>query len=371
MTETTTDTTAPTTNCPVSSFNEWDPLEEVIVGRLECATLPPDHVSIVATVPEDLWDVLAEMGGQPYPQELINAAQVELDEFIHILEAEGIAVKRPEIIDFTQEYKTPNWTSRGLCTACPRDGILIVGDEIIETPMAWRSRYFEMDAYRSLLMDYFRQGAKWTSAPRPRLLDTLYNDDYQVPTSKADMQYVINESEIVFDAADFVRCGRDLFVTQSNVTNAAGIEWLSRHLAPKYRIHRVESTCKQPMHIDSSFMPLAPGKLLVNPDYIDINNIPAIFKGWDIMVAPKPDIVQGGALFDNASMCSMWISINMLMLDEKRVVIEKNQTTMIRFLKQHGFEPIPCAFMNFAPFGGSFHCATLDIRRNGELQSYF
>jgi glycine amidinotransferase len=26
---------------------------------------------------------------------------------------------------------------------------------------------------------------------------------------------------------------------------------------------------------------------------------------------------------------------------------------------------------NYAPFGGSFHCATLDIRRRGELQSYF
>ena len=30
--------------CPVNSFNEWDPLEEVIVGRLEGATIPgPRH----------------------------------------------------------------------------------------------------------------------------------------------------------------------------------------------------------------------------------------------------------------------------------------------------------------------------------------
>jgi len=27
--------------------------------------------------------------------------------------------------------------------------------------------------------------------------------------------------------------------------------------------------------------------------------------------------------------------------------------------------------MNYKPFGGSFHCATLDIRRRGTLQSYF
>jgi glycine amidinotransferase len=150
-----------------------------------------------------------------------------------------------------------------------------------------------------------------------------------------------------------------------------GIQWLERHVGDKFNIHRVESKCRQPMHIDSSFMPLAPGKLLVNPDYIDVAKIPDIFKSWDILIAPKPDIVTGGFFNANASMCSLWISMNVLMLDEKRVIIEKNQETMIRFLKDHGFEPIPCPFMNYAPFGGSFHCATLDIRRRGTLQSYF
>ena len=31
---------------PVWSCNEWDPLEEVIVGRLEGATIPSDHVTV-------------------------------------------------------------------------------------------------------------------------------------------------------------------------------------------------------------------------------------------------------------------------------------------------------------------------------------
>jgi glycine amidinotransferase len=44
---------------------------------------------------------------------------------------------------------------------------------------------------------------------------------------------------------------------------------------------------------------------------------------------------------------------------------------MIRALKDFGFQPILCNFRNFNTFGGSFHCATLDIRRRGELQSYF
>jgi glycine amidinotransferase len=44
---------------------------------------------------------------------------------------------------------------------------------------------------------------------------------------------------------------------------------------------------------------------------------------------------------------------------------------MIRAMKDWGFEPVPVPFMNYKMFGGGFHCATLDIRRRGKLQSYF
>jgi glycine amidinotransferase len=70
-------------------------------------------------------------------------------------------------------------------------------------------------------------------------------------------------------------------------------------------------------------------------------------------------------------MCSAWISLNVLMLDEKRVIVDKSQVSMIKALKDWGFEPIPCAFLHYAPLGGAFHCATLDVRRRGGLQSYF
>jgi glycine amidinotransferase len=360
-----------TLNATVNSYNEWDPLEEVIVGSLDNAMFPPNHLSVNATIPQSLSKILMLFGSRRYPKFLIEEASKDLEHFIHILESEGVTVRRPDVMDFSVTYKTPDWKSKGLCTACPRDGLLVLGDEIIETPMAWRSRYFELHAYQTLLIEYFQKGARWTAAPKPKLTDRLYDRNYQIPQEGEPIRYVITECEPVFDAADFIRCGKDIFVTRSNVTNEMGIQWLERHVGDKFNIHRVESKCRQPMHIDSSFMPLAPGKLLVNPDYIDVAKIPDIFKSWDILIAPKPDIVTGGFFNANASMCSLWISMNVLMLDEKRVIIEKHQETMIRFLKDHGFEPIPCPFMNYAPFGGSFHCATLDIRRRGTLQSYF
>src|SRR5262249_7210745 len=162
------------------------------------------------------------------------------------------------------------WRSRGFCAACPRDLFLVIGSEIIETPSCWRSRYFEGYAYRTLFKEYFERGARWTSAPRPELTDRLYDGNFRPPAEGEPPCYVINEHEPVFDAADFTRCGRDLFVIRSNVTNYSGIEWLRRHLGDGYRIHEIPTLCRQPMHIDTTFVPLAPGKVLVNPEWIDV-----------------------------------------------------------------------------------------------------
>jgi glycine amidinotransferase len=258
-----------------------------------------------------------------------------------------------------------------MCSACPRDCFLVIGNEIIEAPMSWRCRYFESHAYYPLFKEYFEHGAKWTSAPKPPLLDSLYNKNYKVPDADMPMQYVINESEVVFDAADFSRCGRDIFVTRSNVTNMAGINWLQQHLGDKFRIHIIETRSKQPMHIDTTFVPLAPGKVMINPDYVDVKKLPSILKSWDILSAPKPVIVNKGLFNEVASLCSMWLSMNVLMLDEERVICERSQEPTIRALKDWGFKPIPCDFLSFNPFGGAFHCATLDIRRRGTLKSYF
>jgi len=357
----------------VNSFNEWDPLEEVVVGRLEETIVPQKQRSMLGCIPHKLYTLIGFFQHYKYwPRRFIlGPAQRELEEFIHILEAEGVTVRRPDLVDHGRSFATPNWKSRGYTASCPRDCFLVVGDDIITSPMSWRSHYFTADAYYSLFQEYFRKGARWTCAPRPLLADTLFDPDYTVPRDDEEMRFAIRETEIVFDAADFVRCGRDLFVQQSNVTNQAGIEWVRRHLGNAYRVHEIPCLSKKRMHIDTTFLPLAPGKVLVNPLYCDVKALPPILKSWDKLIAPEPVMVNSGWFNETAAMCSVWIHMNVLMLDTERVIVEKSQETMIRALKDWGFKPIPCAFMDFIPFGGAFHCATLDIRRRGGLQSYF
>ncbi len=355
---------------PVNSHNEWDPLEEVIVGRLEGATIPSDHPVVACNIPGLAARAQALVGGFHYPAMLIEPAQRELDGFIRLLQSLGIVVTRPEPFDFKTRFSTPEWSSRGFCNSCPRDSMLVIGDEIIETPMAWPCRYFETHPYRPILKDYFRRGARWTAAPRPQLTDELYDPNFRLPEQGEPISYILTEFEPVFDAADFFRCGRDLFVTRSNVTNATGIEWLRRHLGEDYRIHEIESRCRSPMHIDTTILPLGPGKLLINPDYIDVDRLPDILKKWDLLIAPDPDPIDDRIL-KITSLCGKWLNMNVLMVDQKRVIVDPHHTGMMRAMEKWGFEPIPCEFLHYAAFGGAFHCATLDIRRRGTLESYF
>jgi glycine amidinotransferase len=325
--------------------------------------VPNWHISLQVTMPDDQFDFFKQNGGKPFPADWVAKAVTELDAFVKILEAEGVRVRRPDPFDFTKGFAGPDWrSSSGLYAAMPRDGFLVIGNEIIEAPMAWRCRYNEPFPFRTLFREYFQRGARWTSAPKPQLKDDFY-------AKKVDghegFHSVIGEDEPTFDAADFVRCGRDIFGQRSHVTNRFGIDWLQRHLGDTYRVHELQFDDPHPMHIDGTFMPLAPGKVLINPERV--SKIPEMFKSWDVIVAPPPVLPASNPMY----MSSRWVSMNVLMLDEQRVMVERHEEPLAKLLREHGFKPILADFLHFNSFGGSFHCATLDVQRRGELKSYF
>ena len=74
------------------------------------------------------------------------------------------------------KFSTIHWEAQGYYNYCPRDVLLVIGDHIIETPNVIRSRAQETFSYRTLLMDYMKSGAKWYSAPKPMLLDSLFEE---------------------------------------------------------------------------------------------------------------------------------------------------------------------------------------------------
>jgi glycine amidinotransferase len=344
----------------VNSHNEWDLLEEVIVGRVDNAHFPCWDFIVKNTIPNEAlsyYEKIFSMKGQPVPDEITAQANRDLAVFINILENEGVKVRRPELTDFGKKFSTPEWSvDCGVSSANPRDVFLVIGNLIIECPMADRGRYFEVSPYRKILKELFYNGAKWIAAPKPMLSDDLY-----VMAEEGKTAYSINEFEPTFDAADFVRCGHDIVGQLSHVTNKAGVKWLESVLGSEYKIHLISSKSSTALHIDTTLMPLAQGKLLINPEFVDEKELPKVFKGWEIIKAPKPESFS--TVIGNYRIVSDWMSMNVLSIDEKRLIVEEKQKGMIQTLKKYGFEPIPCPFESYYIFGGSFHCATLDIRR--------
>lgn len=366
----------------LGAHTEWQPLREVIVGRVDGASWPDWNVVDERTASEATRaEVLGQRGHwRRYPDAMIAAGQACLDRFIAILDAEGVRIRRPDPFAHHAPFETPHWrVASGFCAANPRDVILTVGKTFVECPMAHRGRYFEAFPYRRLLKEFMARGALWLSAPKPELTDALYDPDYVYPTDAPEavdddwdavdpdtIPFITTEEEPVFDAADFVRCGRDIFGQRSQITNRAGIAWLKRLLEPDYRIHLIPTRCAGAYHIDTTFVPLAPGKALVSPNFVDISRLPEALRRWDILEAPTPRSTPTAL----TGWMSDWISINVLSLDERRIVVEAEQEDLISALRRWGFDPIPCNFKEHYPFLGGFHCATLDVWREGPLEDY-
>src|SRR3712207_5775520 len=74
----------PAPHSPVMAWNEWDPLEEVIVGSLDGATIPTHHLTVIFNLPRAAQPFYRFASGWKYPQFMKKLAQAELDNFIKI-----------------------------------------------------------------------------------------------------------------------------------------------------------------------------------------------------------------------------------------------------------------------------------------------
>ncbi len=109
--------------------------------------------------------------------------------------------------------------------------------------------------------------------------------------------------------------------------------------------------------------------MLSVPDRKMIEEEKKIFEGsnFDILLAPQPDHTES----TEASYCSIWLSVNSLMIDDSTIIVEESEKNTIKFLESQGLKVIQCPFRDVYEFGGSFHCVTLDVRRQSTLESYF
>jgi glycine amidinotransferase len=356
----------------INSFNEWDPLKRVIVGRVDGACVPQYDIMVkVNTYPKNR-KFFADNGGRPFPKDAIEKAREELENFVRVLESEGVKVDRPAILDYSQKFLTPDFSANGMYAVMPRDILVTIGDQVIEAPMAWRSRFFEWRAYRRLATSYIMKGGKWVCAPKSQMSDELYDKEYPMVTLEdrhklaEEGRFATTEFEPCFDAADMIRCGRDIFIQRSQVTNKVGIQWLKNYLGKDFRVHVIKFKDPNPMHIDATFLPLRKGLILANPDR-PCQNLDIFERaGWQVIYAPSPTLPDDWFL----PMSSKWLSMNLLVLNSNTIIAEEHEEPTIKLLESLGFRVIKVPFRHVYSFGGSFHCVTCDVEREGILEDY-
>ena len=364
------------TTTVVNSWNEFDPLKHVIVGRADHTCIPPDEPATEAKIPED-----SDMRGMwgPRPLETVEKANIQLDNLSKILTDRGIKVDRPSPIQWNQAVNTPDFAT-GSQFGCmpPRDVLLTIGSEILSAPMSFRCRYFEYLAYHDLMQQYFDEDPnfRWESAPRPRLSDDSYQagyfDDITIEDRlerTAALDFVTTEHEPLFDAADVCRLGKDLFCQHGLTTNRRAMEWLQRHF-PDHRVHAVNFPGDPyPIHIDATFVPLRPGLIINNPNRRLPDAQRKIFEAndWQIIDAALPSNDSPPPLCYS----STWLSMNCLVLDHKTVIVEASEVNQMEQMDKLGMNVIPIAFRDAYPFGGGIHCATADVHREGDCEDYF
>ena len=345
----------------VWSCNEWDQLEEVVVGNPLRARFPTaDPSTQLAEFPGR---PLEEIPQGPFPQRIIEETEEDLNAFVEVLESLGITVRRPETWPHEAKFSTIHWESEGYYNYCPRDIMLVIGDHIIETPNVMRSRSQESFSYRKMMVDYLKSGAKWYAAPRPMLLDSLFDVDLDKPTPRND--------EPAFDAANVLRLGRDLIYLVSGTGNELGGQWLQTILGDDFRVHFLKDVYYG-SHIDSTFVALRPGLMLCSPARINDDTLPEILKQWEVIYSPPMENTGGfDAEYLSKSIGSKWIDMNLFSINPNLVVVDKDQTALIKLLEKQGLDVIPHKLRHSKMLGGGYHCITLDIRRTGTLQRYF
>lgn len=345
----------------VWSCNEWDPLEEVIVGNPAAARYPTSDPSTrLAEFPDR---PLAEIPQGPFPDQVIEETEEDLDAFASVLEQAGAKVRRPQTWPHEASFSTTSWQAQGYYNYCPRDVLLVVGDQVIETPNVIRSRSLEVFSYRDLLLEYSASGARWYSAPKPMLLDSLFEFERERPVPRDD--------EPAFDAANVLRLGRDLLYLVSGTGNERGGVWLQSMLGDGFNIHFLKDVYYG-SHIDSTFAALRPGLMLCNPARINEDTLPPFLREWEVIYSPPMENTQR---FDDdylsRSIGSKWIDMNIFSISPEVVVVDSDQHELIRVLERHRLDVVPLKLRHSRLLGGGFHCVTLDVRRSGRLESYF
>lgn len=303
----------------IHSYNEWDSIKEIVVGRADFANWPSTDPVFAQESEKTTWKETPVPSG-PVPDWIIDETNEDLDMLALVLERYGAVVHRPKSLNYQQ--------LDGMYGYCPRDRLLIYGDTIVDPAMMYPCR--DMEA------------------------KTLENVIYRANT----VHIMPRNEKMTLDAANILRLNDKMLFLESVSGNLKAASWLMK----KFPDVQIE-ICNfySGVHIDSTIVPLREGLVMVNASRVDASNLPSVFDDWEIIYINEDDIVEQS--FYQYPYASKWIALNMLSVDPYTVIVDKQQIKLIKILESYRFTVIPLELRHSRTLGGGFHCVTLDLIR--------
>lgn len=300
----------------ISSYNEWSSLKSVVVGSATHANWPTTDPVFAQESKKTLWKESPVPSG-PVPKWIIEETNEDLDMLVSVLLDLGIEVYRPTDMNFVKNH--------GMYNYCPRDRLLIAGDKIVDPAMMYPCRDQEINALKFI-------------------------------TKKSDVITMPRDKRMVLDAANICRLNDTWLYLKSPSGNKIAYNWLCKQF-PNINIELCDFYSG--VHIDSTIIPLREGLVLLNGSRVNEDNCPKVFDKWQKIYMHDVEAQD----FYQYPYASKWIGLNLLVIDNNTVIVDKHQTSLIKVLELYNFTVIPLELRHSRTLGGGFHCVTLDLYR--------
>ena len=378
----------------LNSHNEWDPLKVVVVGTAEGFTPGVEIPDTRSVVIEDAMKLVKKA----CPQWYLDEVSEDLEGLCRIFRQASVSVLRPKWSEASSHFEAPNWSAAGFDIYNVRDIHIVFGDTLIVSAPSSRFRLFETYAFQELFYkNFFDEGFRWISAPLPKLKGD-YIHEIQRPQSElesfednlhrrlshglSEIFHYLDEDEVIFDAANIIRLGRDVLFLVSSTGNRKAVKWLETVLGSDYRVHVTHAY--RSSHLDSTILPLRPGVVLLNGARVNETTCPGVFHGWDKMyfteVVPLPEaevefhqtvrvpvykqLQEMGVASSINHISSPWAGLNVMSIDPETVLVHDRQTALISALEAKKFTVVPVRMRHCYTMLGGLHCTTLDVVRD-------
>ena len=302
----------------IHSYNEWDPLKEIVVGTADFANWPTDDPVFAQESSKTTWTETPVPSGA-VPDWIIDEANEDLDILAVTLEQLGVVVHRPAPIDFQARG--------GMYNYCPRDRLMVYGSTVVDPAMMYPCRDMESEA----------------------LEQVIYRADTVLRMPR--------DAGMVMDAANVLRLNDTMLYLESASGNSRAYSWLRKQF-PDVTIELCNFYAG--VHIDSTIVPLRDGLVLLNASRVTPDTLPKVFQDWECIWVD--DVVP--QTFYEYPYASKWIGLNMLAVDPTTVIVDKKQNVLIHTLEnEYNYTVIPLELRHSRTLGGGFHCVTLDLVR--------